>query len=121
VKLNVTAILTLEQVAGVAQMLNPQVPAIVSVFGVGLPHGCDPEPIMRASLALLANLPKAELLWAVCARFEHIPSEGRLPHRDRTARRPQEGHQAMRAGARRGVSGYSQDVSRRRPSRWITV
>src|SRR2546422_11277620 len=33
VKLNVTAILTLEQVAGVAQALHPQTPAIVSVFG----------------------------------------------------------------------------------------
>jgi transaldolase len=65
VKLNVTAILTLEQVAGVAQMLNPQVPAIVSVFGGRIADtGCDPEPIMRASLALLSNLPKAELLWA---------------------------------------------------------
>jgi len=65
VKLNVTAILTQEQVAGVAQMLNPQVPAIVSVFGGRIADtGCDPEPIMRTSLALLANLPKAELLWA---------------------------------------------------------
>jgi len=65
VKLNVTAILTLEQVAGVAQTLNPQVPAVVSVFGGRIADtGCDPEPIMRASRALLANLPKAELLWA---------------------------------------------------------
>src|ERR1700679_2401948 len=32
VKLNVTAILTLEQVKGVAAALNPKVPAVVSVF-----------------------------------------------------------------------------------------
>jgi len=65
VKLNITAILTVEQVAGVAQALNPEVPAVVSVFGGRIADtGCDPEPIMRASLALLANLPKAELLWA---------------------------------------------------------
>src|SRR5580698_5413708 len=32
VKLNVTALLTLEQVAGVAKALNPQVPSVVSVF-----------------------------------------------------------------------------------------
>ncbi len=65
VKLNITAILTVEQVAGVAQVLNPQVPAVVSVFAGRIADtGRDPEPIMRASLALLGNLPKAELLWA---------------------------------------------------------
>jgi transaldolase len=65
VKLNVTAILTLEQVAGVAKVLDPQVPAIVSVFAGRIADtGCDPAPIMRASLDLLSNQPKAELLWA---------------------------------------------------------
>jgi transaldolase len=65
VKLNITAILTLEQVAGVAQALNPQVPSVVSVFAGRIADtGVCPMPIMLASKALLAGQPKAELLWA---------------------------------------------------------
>jgi transaldolase len=65
VKLNVTAILTLEQVAGVAQALNPGVPAVVSVFAGRIADtGVDPMPQMRESKKLLAGLPQAELLWA---------------------------------------------------------
>jgi transaldolase len=65
VKLNVTAILTLEQVAGVAQALNPRVPAVVSVFAGRIADtGVDPMPQMRESRKLLAGLPQAELLWA---------------------------------------------------------
>lgn len=65
VKLNVTALLTLEQVAGVAAALNPEVPSVVSVFAGRIADtGVDPMPIMRASGALLHAQPKAELLWA---------------------------------------------------------
>jgi len=65
VKLNVTAILTLEQVAGVARVLNPKVPAVVSVFAGRIADtGVDPMPQMRESKKLLAGLPQAELLWA---------------------------------------------------------
>jgi transaldolase len=65
VKLNITAILTLEQVAGVADALNPAVPSVVSVFAGRIADtGVDPMPIMKASRALLAAQPKAELLWA---------------------------------------------------------
>ena len=65
VKLNVTAILTREQVAGVAQALNPKVPAVVSVFAGRIADtGVDPVPQMRESKKLLAGLPQAELLWA---------------------------------------------------------
>jgi transaldolase len=65
VKLNVTAILTLEQVGGVAQALNPAVPAVVSVFAGRIADtGVDPMPQLRESKKLLAGLPQAELLWA---------------------------------------------------------
>ena len=65
VKLNVTALLTLTQVAGVAAALNPAVPSVVSVFAGRIADtGVDPMPLMRASLALLHGQPKAELLWA---------------------------------------------------------
>lgn len=65
VKLNVTALLTLTQVTGVAGALNPNVPSVVSVFAGRIADtGVDPKPIMRASVALLFDQPKAELLWA---------------------------------------------------------
>jgi transaldolase len=65
VKLNITAILTLEQVRGVAESLNPAVASVVSVFAGRIADtGRDPMPLMRESLALLNGQPKAELLWA---------------------------------------------------------
>ena len=65
VKLNVTAILTLEQVKGVAAALNPKVPAVVSVFAGRIADtGVDPVAIMTESKKILQNLPHAELLWA---------------------------------------------------------
>jgi transaldolase len=65
VKLNITAIFTAEQVAGVAQALDPKVPAFVSVFAGRIADtGVDPMPYMRANKKLLAGLPQAELLWA---------------------------------------------------------
>lgn len=65
VKLNVTAILTPEQVAGVAEVLRPDLPAIVSVFAGRIADtGRDPVPIITASLTLLSALPEAKLLWA---------------------------------------------------------
>ena len=62
---NVTAIMTEQQVERVAECLAPQVPAIVSVFaGRVADTGRDPIPVMQASLRALASRPKAELLWA---------------------------------------------------------
>ena len=65
VKLNVTALLTVEQVKGVATALNPKVPAVVSVFAGRIADtGVDPVGIMVESKKILAGLPHAELLWA---------------------------------------------------------
>lgn len=65
VQLNITAMLTLEQVKGVAEALNPGVPAFVSLFAGRIADtGRDPMPMMRESLKILAGRPKAELLWA---------------------------------------------------------
>ena len=65
VKLNVTAILTLEQVRAVVDALNADVPAIVSVFAGRIADtGRDPVPLMREAAAICAAKPKAELLWA---------------------------------------------------------
>ena len=65
VALNVTAIMTVEQVEAVADALAPQAKAIVSVFaGRVADTGVDPVPHMRACLAALKHRPGAQLLWA---------------------------------------------------------
>jgi transaldolase len=65
IKVNVTAILTLQQVRSVAEALSESVPAVVSVFAGRIADtGRDPEPFMHASKCLLEVRPLAELLWA---------------------------------------------------------
>lgn len=65
IALNVTAIMTVEQVAQVAEALAPQTPSIVSVFaGRVADTGVDPIPHMKACRAALHDRPRAELLWA---------------------------------------------------------
>jgi len=64
-KLNVTAILTVDQVKTVAKALSPTTPSIVSVFAGRIADtGVDPMPIMKESVKILKSNPKAELLWA---------------------------------------------------------
>lgn len=65
VKLNLTAILTREQVEGVAKAVKREVPCVVSVFAGRIADtGVDPIPLMKESLQILRDLPNAELLWA---------------------------------------------------------
>jgi len=65
VKLNITAMLTLEQVRGCAEHLHAQAPAFISVFAGRIADtGTDPVPLMRECLTILKDRPQAELLWA---------------------------------------------------------
>lgn len=65
VKLNVTAIFTLEQVQAVADALRGGAPSFVSVFAGRIADaGVDPIPHMQRSLEILRDVPTAELLWA---------------------------------------------------------
>jgi transaldolase len=65
VRVNVTAILTAEQVATVAEVLPKEAPAIVSIMAGRIADtGRDPRPTMHAALNLLRSLPHARLLWA---------------------------------------------------------
>lgn len=65
IKLNITAVLTREQVNGVAKAVQREVPCVVSVFaGRVADTGVDPIPLMKESLQMLRELPAAELLWA---------------------------------------------------------
>ncbi len=64
-KLNVTAILTIEQVKQVSRALSPSTPSIISIFAGRIADtGRDPMPIMKEAFSILKSNPKAELLWA---------------------------------------------------------
>jgi transaldolase len=65
VAVNVTAILTLEQVERVVEALAPETAAIVSVFAGRIADtGVDPVPLMAEAKRILRWRPRAQLLWA---------------------------------------------------------
>ena len=65
VKLNVTALLALDQVRDVAAALGGHAPSCVSVFaGRVADTGRDPVPLMMAAVEILKPYPKMELIWA---------------------------------------------------------
>jgi transaldolase len=65
IKLNITALLTLDQVRCVAACLRGGAPAFVSVFAGRIADtGRDPIPVMSAALEEIADLPDVELIWA---------------------------------------------------------
>src|SRR6185503_19810994 len=65
IAVNVTAVMTIDQVRAVAEVLDPETPAIVSVFaGRVADTGRDPVPMMRQCRDILASRPSVELLWA---------------------------------------------------------
>ncbi len=64
-KLNVTALLTLDQVRDAAAALAEGVPACVSVFaGRVADTGVDPVPMMAEAVSILSANPSLELIWA---------------------------------------------------------
>jgi transaldolase len=65
VKLNVTALMTLDQVQGVVNVLDPNVPSYVSVFAGRIADtGVDPVPVMSKAVEILKAAPASELIWA---------------------------------------------------------
>lgn len=65
VKVNVTAVMTIPQVMGVAEVLNPNVPSYLSVFAGRIADtGRDPIPTMTKALEILKPFPAAELIWS---------------------------------------------------------
>lgn len=63
--LNVTAIMSVDQVKKVEEQLALQTPAIVSVFAGRIADtGRDPVPMMAECVSILKSKPKAELIWA---------------------------------------------------------
>jgi transaldolase len=65
VKLNVTAVMTLDQVERITERLDASTPAIISVFAGRIADtGRDPMPIMKKAVDVMKAKPKAELIWA---------------------------------------------------------
>ena len=65
VKLNVTALMTLDQVQDVVNALDPNVPSYVSVFAGRIADtGIDPVPVMSKAVDILKTAPASELIWA---------------------------------------------------------
>jgi transaldolase len=65
VQLNVTAILTLDQVRAVAEALAGGAPSNISVFAGRIADtGVDPVPLMASAVSMLLPHPQIELIWA---------------------------------------------------------
>jgi transaldolase len=65
VKVNATALMTLDQVRVAGEALGGGPPGVVSVFAGRIADaGIEPEPIMAEAKAILAPFPNLELLWA---------------------------------------------------------
>jgi transaldolase len=65
VRLNITALLTLEQVRSVAGALAGGAPSNVSVFAGRIADtGCDPVPLMAKAVEMVSVHPGMELIWA---------------------------------------------------------
>jgi len=65
ITVNVTAVMTLDQVRQVTERLAPQTAAIVSVFAGRIADtGRDPVPHMAEAVKILQQRPRAELIWA---------------------------------------------------------
>ena len=65
IKVNVTAILTLDQVSAVVEALAGGAPSNVSVFAGRIADtGVDPVPAMKEAVRMLRPHPQIELIWA---------------------------------------------------------
>lgn len=64
-KINVTAIMTLEQVCEVVAAVDAETPAICSIFAGRIADtGRDPMPVMREAVRFCASKPLLRVLWA---------------------------------------------------------
>lgn len=65
IQINVTALLTLEQVREVSKALRGGAPSNVSIFAGRIADtGRDPVPVMAEAVAILRENPQSELIWA---------------------------------------------------------
>lgn len=72
-KLNITAILTDEQIDSLHSILKIDDDVIVSIFAGRIADtGVDPKPTMKRAVLKYKDLPKAQILWASCREVLNI-------------------------------------------------
>jgi len=65
VQLNVTALMTLDQVRQVSDALEDHAPSNISVFAGRIADtGLDPLPLMAEAVSIMRRFPKQQLIWA---------------------------------------------------------
>jgi transaldolase len=65
IKINVTAVFTINQVDAICRSLNHDIPANISIFAGRIADtGEDPMPIMQTAVHMLKKFPNIELIWA---------------------------------------------------------
>jgi transaldolase len=73
IKVNVTAITTLAQVAETVAALDSTTPSFVSVFAGRIADtGVDPLPVMAQAVELLRAKPNSQLIWASSRELVNI-------------------------------------------------
>jgi transaldolase len=65
IQLNVTALMTLEQVEVISKALESYAPSYISVFAGRIADtGCDPMPLMKKAVEIMSPYANQELIWA---------------------------------------------------------
>tara|TARA_Y100000768_G_scaffold383586_1_gene366023 strand:+ start:390 stop:1106 length:717 start_codon:yes stop_codon:yes gene_type:complete len=73
IKVNVTAIMTIEQLKKVIKNLNPKVPSCISIFAGRIADtGRDPVQVMITALKLMKKNKNSELIWASTRELYNI-------------------------------------------------
>jgi transaldolase len=65
IKLNITAIMTLDQIKNILNALDSNIPSYISIFGGRIADtGRDPIETFEKAIDLIRNLEKCEIIWA---------------------------------------------------------
>lgn len=73
IKVNVTAIFTIEQVKNALKVLNKDTPAIISIFAGRIADtGVNPSEIIKEAIGLVKEYKNIEILWASCRELYNI-------------------------------------------------
>ncbi|MGQ3889797.1 transaldolase [Legionella sp. CNM-1927-20] len=79
IKVNVTAVMTLEQVRHIVSALSPDVPSYISIFAGRIADtGQDPIPLMVEALKIIKANPLTELIWASTRELFNIFQADRI-------------------------------------------
>ena len=73
IKLNITALFTLNQIKSLKKVLNPKSDNIISIFAGRIADtGRNPSSIIKKSIKLFSKFKKTEILWASTREFFNI-------------------------------------------------